>query len=142
MTTASTNKQPIFPVTPILGSCSITAANTGRTVTGVTGLTQLGTVGTDGQRVDAIRIVSNGAIGSATSANVLRVWYYTGSGNAVLFDEIAIGSTTPSATAIGYVNTVYYSTVTPPAGSTIYVSLHTYAGAQDGYNVFLHGGNY
>lgn len=137
--------QPIFPNIPLFGTCSLTAATTGRTVTGVTGLTQIALSGTNanGMRVDRIRIVQNGAIASAPSANILRIWIYSGTGNAVLMDEYNIANpSTPSATVSGYVLDTNYTTLVLPTGYSLYASVHTYAGAQDGYNVELFGGLY
>lgn len=137
--------QPIFPNVPLFGSCAVTAATTGRTVTGVTGLTQIALSGTNsnGMRIDRIRIVQNGAIASAPSANVFRVWIYAGTGNAILMDEYAIvAPNTPSATVAGYALDTNYTTLVLPTGYSLYASVHTYAGAQDGYNVELFGGLY
>jgi len=142
------NTLPIVPKAGRIGVATLSSATVGRTVTGVTGLTLLLTAdATNGSRLDAIKYTSNGAIGTANSANVLRIWTYTGAGNAVLHDEIAIaGATTPSATAAGATGLLTY--VSPfnqfviPAGSSVYVSIHTYAGAQDGYNVIAYGGDY
>ena len=141
------NTLPIVRATVKNGRATLAAATTGRTVTGVTGLTLLYTAGANGSLVDSIRYVQNGAIGTANSANVMRIWHYTGSGNAMLIDEIEIASgTTPSATAKGAQGVVNYVYPTNQlllaSGETLYCSLHTYAGAQDGYNVIAIGGDY
>lgn len=141
------NNTVIVPKNGRIGVAVLSAATTGRTVTGVTGLTLLLTAdATNGTRLDTIKYTSNGAISSACSANVLRIWTYTGSGNATLHDEILISATTPSATAAGATGSINY--VPPrnqfviPAGVSVYASIHTYAGAQDGFNVIAYGGDY
>lgn len=141
------NNLPIVRATVKNGRATLSSATTGRTVTGVTGLTLLYTAGANGSLIDSIKYMANGAISTANSANVLRLWHYTGSGNAMLIDEIAItGSTTPSATAVGANGLNNYSSpinqLVLGVGETLYCSLHTYAGAQDGYNVLAIGGDY
>jgi hypothetical protein len=140
------NTLPIVRVTPKVGVAALSTAVTGRTVTGITGLTLLYTAGANGSLIDSISYTQNGAISTAPSANVLRIWRYTGSGNATLTREIAIGSTTPTATAAGSNGVENYifpvNQMVVPTGSTLYASLHTYAGVQDGYNVEAVGGDY
>lgn len=134
--------QPIFPNAPLIGVATLSAATTGRTVTGVTGLTQVVASTTNGVRVDRVRCIQNGAIGTACSNNIIRLWLYAGSGNAMLIDEYAISAATPTATAAGAALDTTYSTLSVPAGSSLYVSIHTYAGVQDGFNVQVYGGTY
>jgi len=140
------NNLPIVRLTPKVGVAVLAAALTGRTVTGVTGLTLLYTAGTNGSLIDSIAYTQNGAISSAPSNNVLRIWRYTGAGNAALIREIVISTATPSATAAGTNGVENYvfplNQMLVPAGSLLYCSLHTYAGAQDGYNVEAIGGDY
>ena len=140
------NNLPIVRLTPKVGVAVLAAALTGRTVTGVTGLTLLYTAGTNASLIDSIAYTNNGAIGTASSNNILRIWRYTGSGNASLIREIAISAATPSATAAGSTGVENYTLpinqLIIPAGSFLYCSLHTYAGAQDGYNVEAIGGDY
>lgn len=141
--TASTN--PIFPNQPLFGVAGLSTAVTARSVTGVTDLTRIATdpsVNTNGFRVDSIKCVPNGAIGAATSSNVIRIWIYSGNGNAQLFDEYSISSTTPSATVPANVLSTAYTTFVIPAGYSVWASMHTYAGTQDGYNIELFGGAY
>lgn len=137
--------QPIFPNAPLFGVANLATAVTGRTVTGTTGLTAITLSQTtpNGFRVDRIRAVQNGAIGVAPSANVVRIWIYSGTGNAQLVDEYATTlPATPSASSAGTVLDTTYTTFVVPAGYTLWASVHTYAGAQDGYNVELYGGAY
>jgi len=141
------NNLVIYPNVPIIGTATLSTAVTTRTVTGVTGLTLLVTAGANGTRVDSIKVVSNAPIGTANSANVVRIWTYSGTGNAVLFDEYPISvASAPSATSVGvaYLNSYVYpaNQLAIPAGSFIYASIHTYAGTQDGYNLLAFGGNY
>jgi len=140
------NNLPIVRLTPKVGVATLSAALTGRTVTGVTGLTLLYTAGANGSLIDSIVYTQNGAISSAPSNKVLRIWRYTGSGNATLTREIVIATATPTATAAGVRGVENYTfplnQMVLPAGSFLYCSLHTYAGAQDGYNVEAVGGDY
>lgn len=142
MSSNSANKSPIFPVSPNNSIATLAAATTGRSVTGVAGLTLLCAAATDGTRIDAIRCYSSGAIGVASSANVVRIWLYKGSGNAVLIDEIAITPATPSASFAGAYAENTYSRLVLKSGESLYCSMHVYAGAQDGINVFALGGDY
>lgn len=137
--------QPIFPNAPLFGVANLATAVTGRTVTGTTGLTAitLSQSTPNGFRVDRIRAIQNGAIGSAPSANVIRIWIYAGSGNAQLVDEYVVTApATPSATAAGFVLDTNYTTFIVPISYTLWASVHTYAGTQDGYNIELYGGAY
>jgi len=140
------NNLPIVRATPKVGVATLAAALTGRTVTGVTGLTLLYTAGANGSLIDSIVYTQNGAISTASSNNVLRIWRYSGAGNATLTREIAISAATPSATAVGGNGVANYTfplnQMVIAAGSFLYCSLHTYAGAQDGYNVEAVGGDY
>lgn len=141
------NNLVIYPAAPIISTATVSSALTTRTVTGTTGLTQLVPSSTNGTRVDSIKVVSNAPIGTANSANVVRVWVYSGSGNAALFDEYTISvAGAPSATAAGVLaltNYVYPTNqLALPAGYSLWVSIHTYAGTQDGYNIIAFGGTY
>lgn len=141
------NTLPIVPRIGKVGKAVLSTAVTGRTVTGITGLTLLFTAdATNGSRVDTIQYTSNAPIGTPNSANVLRIWHYTGSGNATLIYEFTISAVTPSATvagATGQVNFVYpQNQLALGAAETLYASLHTYAGTQDGFNVIAYGGDY
>ena len=49
------------------------------TTTGTTGLTSLFVAGANGSRVDRIRVKSTG---TTTTAGMVRIWIYSGSGNA------------------------------------------------------------
>lgn len=142
MSSNSSNKSPIFPVSPNNSIATLSAATTGRSVAGVAGLTLLCAAATDGTRIDAIRCYSSGAIGVASSANVVRIWLYKGSGNAVLIDEIAVSSATPSATVAGAFAENVYTRLALKSGESLYCSMHTYAGAQDAMNVIAFGGDY
>lgn len=141
------NNLPIVPRIGKIGKAVLSSATTGRTVVGITGLTLLFTAdATNGSRVDSIQYMNNGAISVASSANVLRIWRYTGSGNADLIYEIAITTATPSASAIGGTGVVNFTyplnQLVLGASETLYTSIHTYAGTQDGYNVFAFGGDF
>jgi len=141
------NTLPIVPKVGKVGKAVISSAVVGRTVTGITGLTLLFTAdATNGSRIDTIQYMSNAPISTPNSANIMRIWHYTGSGNATLIYEFTISSVTPSATvpgATGLANFVYpQNQLVLGAAETLYASLHTYTGAQDGYNVIAFGGDY
>ena len=124
---------------------NLTTALTGRTVSGTTGLTQIALSGTNtnGARIDRIRCVQNGAISSAPSANVVRIWIFGLTGNAQLMDEYVFSApATPTASASGPYLDANYTTLVLPAGYSLWASVHTYAGAQDGYNIEVFGGLY
>jgi hypothetical protein len=142
MSSNAANKSPIFPVSPNNSIATLAAATTGRSVTGVAGLTLLCAAAADGTRIDAIRCYSCGAVGVASSANVVRIWVYKGSGNAALIDEIAVAAATPSASAVGALAENIYARLALKSGESLYCSMHTYAGAQDAMNVVALGGDY
>lgn len=132
------NVQPIFPASPQVGQASITTGLTTRAnITGTSGLTQLVASATNGQRIDRIRVMSNSAISTPNSANIVRVWIYDGT-TARLFDEIVTTAVTPSATVAGFVSDTSYSSFVIPANYSVYVSCHT----TDAYNVIGFGGTY
>lgn len=145
------NTSAIFPKEGVIGQASlisgVATALTTRTVAGVTGLTALVAANTNGTRVDSIRVISSSPIGTANSANIVRIWSYLGSGNAVLVDEITVTSVTPSATVAGFMSVTNYNNpnnqlVTAPTNGALYCSIHTIAGTQDNMNVIAFGGVY
>lgn len=128
------NTAPIFPLTPIIGIANISSAVTTRTVTGVTGLTSVKAGGTNGTRVDQISIQAT----ATTTAGIVRLWLYSGSGNAQLFQETLITAITPSATLAAFSTSITYSTLLIPNGWTLYASTEK----AEAFNVILYGGDY
>ena len=125
---------PIYPKTPATGFGLLSAAVTTRTVTGVTGLTQVLAAGADGTRVDSIQIQAT----ATTTAGMVRLWIYSGSGDAQLFDEVPISAVTPSGTVAAFSLTRLYSTLVLPAGYSLYASTNN----AEAFTVRAFGGNY
>lgn len=128
------NTAPIFPLTPVIGVANISTANTNRTVTGTTGLTSVRVGGTNGTRVDQISIQAT----ATTTAGMIRLWLYSGSGNAQLFQEVLVTAITPSATLAAFSTSIQYSTLLIPNGWTLYASTEK----TEAFNVILYGGDY
>ena len=130
----SANTSPIFPLVPVIGAANISSAVTGLTVSGVTGLTSLLAAGTNGTRVDTVEVQATGN----TTANMVRLWVYAGSGNAQLFKEVPIPVNTASASNPAVSVTVPFATLVLPTGYTLYASTNN----AEAYNVLAFGGNY
>ena len=130
----SANTSPIFPLTPVIGAANISSAVTGLTVSGVTGLTSVLAAGANGTRVDAVEVQATGN----TTANMVRLWVYAGSGNAQLIKEVAIPANTASASNPAVSVTVPFSTLVLPTGYTLYASTNN----AEAYNVLAFGGSY
>lgn len=128
------NTTPIFPLTPVIGIANISSAVTTRTVSGVTGLTSVKAGGTNGTRVDQISIQAT----STTTAGMIRLWLFSGSGNAQLFHEEPVGAITPSASLAAYNTDIFYTTLLIPSGWTLYASTQN----AEAFNVILYGGDY
>ena len=111
---------PSFPSTPRSYFQTISTGNTNRTITGVTGLTSLYAAGASGSKIDQITIRAT----STTTTGVIRLFMYSGSGNATLYDEILVSSLTPSATDAAFNVTKSYNNFLIPSGYTVYVSTH------------------
>ena len=130
----SANTSPIFPLTPVIGAANISSAVTGLTVSGVTGLTSVLAAGANGTRVDAVEVQATGN----TTANMVRLWVYVGSGNAQLIKEVAIPANIASASNPAVSVTVPFSTLVLPTGYTLYASTNN----AEAYNVLAFGGSY
>jgi hypothetical protein len=144
------NNLPIVPNVVRNARAVLGAANTGRTISGITGagttLMSVCVAGAAGTRIDTVKIQSIAAIGTTSSANIVRLFIYAGSGNAELFDEITVTSSSPTASVAGFQTAINYTYPTQqlllPVGSTLYATCHTYAGAQDAMLVVATGGDY
>ena len=134
----SANTTPIFPLSPVIGIATLTAATaiTSRAnITGTTGLVQLTPTSTNGKRIDGIRVKGKGT----TVASNLFIWLYNGT-TSFLFDEIDIPAITAANTTDSYtVSKVYSDTdlVLPPTYQ-LYVS----ETVQTDLNIFAHSGDY
>lgn len=128
------NTSPIFPLTPKIGSAVLATANTARTATGVTNLDAMITAGAAGTRVDLIKVVAAGTV----TAGVVRIWYFSGTGNAVLLKEILITATTPSTTVETFTVEWAPSNLVLPASSVLLASTHN----SEGFNVLCFAGDY
>lgn len=128
------NTLPAFPDTVAIGIANISAAFTARTATGVTSLTSVLAAGADGTVIDRVRIVAT----AATTAGVVRLWIYAGSGNAQLHHEELVTAITPSASVETYNVDVTFEDLLLPTGYTLYASTHN----AEAFNVFAFGGHY
>ena len=128
------NINAIYPKTPNVGVAVLGTGNTNRTVTGVTGLTLLMTAGANGTRVDSITLAATGT----TTAGVIRLWYYTGSGNATLWEEDLVSAITPSASVAVFSKEVLPVNWSLPAGSFLYASTHN----SEAFAITARGGDY
>lgn len=129
---ASTN--PIFPKTPRTEVANISAALAGRTTTGVTGLTLLASAGADGTRVDSVVVKAT----ATTTAGMVRLWLFKGTGNAQMIDEYPVSAVVPSASVAAFQSEAIYSRLTLPAGSSLYVSTNN----AEAFNVVMNGGDF
>lgn len=103
---------------------------------------------TYGSLVERIAIMSVGAIGTATSANVIRMWMKRSSTYRLLA-EFVIATATPTALAAG--GFLPGTSAASPwltinkrvaGGDTLAFSIHTVAGTQDNYHVMAEGGDF
>lgn len=128
------NTVPVFPETQAYGVANISSAFTARTTTGTTSLTSVLAAGADGTVIDRVRIVAT----AATTAGVVRLWIYAGSGNAQLLHEEMVSAITPSASVQTYEAEVVLNDFVLPTGYTLYASTHN----AEAFNVFAFGGHY
>jgi hypothetical protein len=111
---------PNFPSTPRANTAVISSGNTARVMTGTTGTSLLITAGSSGTKIDQVVVKATGT----TTAGCIRLYLFTGSGNATLIDEITVPAVTPAATDSAYVSTKTYNHLHLPAGNSLYVSTH------------------
>lgn len=128
------NVQPIYPKINNWGSAVLATGVTTRTVAGVTGLTLLMTAGAAGTRMDSITMVATGT----TTAGVIRLWVYTGSGNALLISETLVAAITPSTVLQSWFSEQLPPNWSLPIGSFLYASSHN----SEGFNIHARGGDY
>jgi len=128
------NTIPIFPLTPRITATAISTAVTTRTLTGVGSAVLAYTAGSNGTRVDSITICAT----ATTTVGVIRFWYYIGSGNALLWQEVLVTALTPSTTVAVFMYEFNPSNWILPTGSTLYVSPHN----AEAFNIIVRGGDY
>lgn len=128
------NTAPIFPVTPVIGVANISTANTARTATGVTNLTLVRAGGTNGTRIDQVSIQAT----ASTTAGMVRLWLYSGTGNAQLFHEELVSAITPSASVAAYTTDITFSNLVIPSGWSLYASTEK----SEAFVVMAFGGDY
>jgi hypothetical protein len=135
------NTNPIFILTPNLGQCTLSAANTNRDGSG--SLTTLFTAGSNGSRVDVITF-QNAGTQSASSAMIGRIFCTDTSGiNPRLIAEVSMPTATPSNTAVGQVQNVTFTNgLVMGSGQIIKVTQSVNSGAQDTLHVLAKGGDY
>lgn len=130
------NTQPIFPVAPIVGIATLTAAAaiTVRTnIVGTAGLVALTLASAAGLRVDAIVIKAKGS----TPACAVGIWISDGA-TSYLFDEIDLTAVTASTTVDAFAVARTYTNLVLPPTYRLYVS----ETVQADINVFAMGGTY
>jgi hypothetical protein len=128
------NITPIFPKAARIGTANVSTANAARTVTGVTGLVSLLVAGADGTRIDRIRVKAT----AATTSGMIRIWGYSGSGDAQLLFEIPVSAVVPSATLASFEAYVDVAYENLPAGHTLYASTEK----AEAFNVMAFGGDW
>lgn len=133
---------PVFTTIPVLGQARLDAANTARDGSGT--IVTVYTAPSLGAMITKIRFISAQAAPAASSAMVGRVFISDENGtNWRLFDEVALATVTPSNTVVGQKADITYSDgVQLKAGQKIGVTKSVHAGAQDQYDVHVHGGEY
>lgn len=111
---------PAFVATPKSPFIIISTGVTTRTISTTTGLSSLYVGGASGSRIDQIVVRAT----STTTAGCIRLFMYSGSGNATLIDEISVSAVTPSATEPAFNSTKTYNNLFVPNGYTLYVCTH------------------
>jgi hypothetical protein len=130
------NAAPIFPVAPIVGIATLTAATavtTRANIVGTTGLVLLTATSTFGTRIDQITIKAKA---TSVASNVF-IWVYNGT-SAFLFDELDVVAITASTTADSYTLSKTYNNLVLPPTFQLYVS----ETVQTDLTVFAFGGVY
>lgn len=130
------NKDPIFPLTAVIGIASLVspAPITSRAnIAGTTGLTQLTPVSTNGKRVDRIHVHAK----ETTVAGCVFIWMYNGT-TSYLIDEVVVTAVTASNTAAAFDSYRDYDTLVLPATHQLYVS----STVDQDFNIMAYGGDY
>ncbi len=128
------NTLPIFPVAARIGVANLSSASSIRTTTGTTGLVSAFVAGTNGSRIDRIRVKAT----ATTTDGMVRIWIYSGAGNAQLLFEIPVSAVTPSATVTAFETYVNVDMENLPAGYTLYATTEK----AEAMNVIVLGGDW
>ena len=129
------NKEPVFPVAPIvgIGDTIATLAGTRAKITGTTGLTAVTAASTNGLRIDQVAV----QLAATSAAAIVMLWIYDGT-TSFLFDEFVIPAITASNTVPAARVVKTYSNLLLPPTYRLYAST-TIAQNTD---VFAMGGSY
>jgi sugar lactone lactonase YvrE len=139
------NVNPIFVLTPNVGTAVVTTANTTRDLSDTTNASLLFTAGTDGSRIDTITFTHVAtAQTQASVAAVGRIWITTSAAgaNPRLLSEIALPVATPSSTAIGGSQTITFANGLFLANGQFLWCAISATQTSAAYNVIARGGNY
>lgn len=106
---------PVFAQTPFVQSLSLAAATAcaTRAPTATAGLAAANIVefvpsSANGLRIDSIQVnACSTSMTAPTAANIVGIWMWDGT-NAYLINEILVSAVTPSTTAAGFTNTLYF----------------------------------
>ena len=141
------NTSPIFALTPDIGSVRLVASSSARdgSTQSVSGLFL---AGPSGSRVESVTFTT--ATTGQTTANtalVGRLYYAPTTGaaqsNLRLLQEVAIAAVTPSVSAIGATQTMFFpGGLILPSGTSLSCSISAYAGIQDATDVIARAGDY
>lgn len=133
---------PVFTTIPVNGQARLDAANAARDGSGT--IVTAYTAPALGAMITKIRFISAQASAAASSAMVGRVFVSDVNGtNWRLYDEVTLATVTPSGTVVGQKADITYADGLQLAGGQkIGVTKSVHAGAQDQYDVHVHGGEY
>jgi hypothetical protein len=139
------NINPIFVLTPDIGTAVVTTANTTRDLSSTADAALLFTAGSNGSRVDTITFTH--AAASQTQASIAavgRVWITTSNAgaNPRLISEISLPAITPNATTIGQQQTITFANgLFLASGQFLWCAISA-TQTSGAYNVVARGGDY
>lgn len=122
---------PNFAATPRYGGVSISTADTSRTAP--TNVETVFTAGASGSRIDEVTITAAGT----STANVVRLFVYTGS-TYYLLQEVLITAITASASTDSFSTTLTFNSLVIPASH----SLRATTNNAETYHVHAFGGDF
>ena len=128
------NLNPIFTLTPVIGSGVVSSANTNRDGTG--DLVDIITGGANGTRITRITIQAV----VTTTAGMIRLYIYDGS-TTVLWKEIAVTAISVSASVIAFAYALEYlgdRALVLPANYVLRASTHN----AEAFRVIAEGGDF
>lgn len=132
---------PQYAAVPKIGSVVISTANTSRDGTGTLGT--VFTAGSLGSRIDTVEIQATGT----TTAGMVRLFIHDGT-NAMLFAELPVVATTPSATIPAFSSSIsgdsggminaFPLPFSLPTGWSLRASTHN----AESFNIIAFGGDF